>query len=105
MSTFRTQSLFSRVSVALHHEIKGRQGEVFHPGLPADGCISMTDHVTLMNGIIPDWTMCSFPFVWKRNALARAGSAPSVCKAEHVVYRSRNIFVMRGEKNINPFKN
>lgn len=48
--------------------------------------------------IIPDWAVCSFPFVWKRNALARAGSAPSVCKAEHVVYRSRNIFVMRGKK-------
>lgn len=48
MSTFRTQNLFARVSIALHHEIRGRQREVFHPALPADGRINMTDHVTLV---------------------------------------------------------
>lgn len=58
----------------------------------------MTDHVTLVIRIIPVLGCVQFSFVRKRNASARAGSAPSVCKVEHVVYRSRNVFVMRGEK-------
>lgn len=66
--------------------------------MPAEGIMHQYDRPWCLE-LFLHWAVCSFPFVWKRNAPARAGSAPSVCKAEHAVYRSRNIFAMRGEKN------